>query len=125
VLISGSIKIEIINCIGLYSKNLIRVISKKMTDYILSNLVDMYDFRRIREHEPANVDGLNTWEAFVAWNTQCIAALSDEERVFLKGLCSMLEKSTLRMVDMESCSEWRASGFYFNAKKVLCIVHPR
>ena len=96
-----------------------------MSINILSNLVNKYDFKRMRDLEPENVAGLDTWEAFVTWNTQCVAGLTEEERVFLKGLCSMLEKSALRMVDMESCGEWRASAFYFNAKKVLCIVHPR
>ena len=95
---------------------------------ILARLLHEDDFERIRDMEPDNVAGLETYEAFVEWNTSCVnefIANGVNWAQTLNGICQMLKTGTLKMVDMESCGEWAADSFYFNAKKELVIVHPR
>jgi hypothetical protein len=98
-----------------------------MTAAILAHLVNEEDFERIRDMEPDNVAGLETYEAFVEWNTNCVNEFSAGATwaQTLIGICAMLRQGTLKMVDMESCGEWTADSFYFNAKKELVIAHPR
>jgi hypothetical protein len=96
-----------------------------MNANILTHLLEDCEFERMQDFEPENVAGMDDYAAFVAWNARCVADLSDDDRAGLKGVCALLKKGTLKMVDMESCGEWTACGFYFNAKKELVIVHPR
>jgi hypothetical protein len=99
-----------------------------MNANILARLVDEDDFERIRDIQPENVEGLETYEAFVEWNTNCVNEFSARDVAWaqtLIGICAMLRHGQLKMVDMESCGEWTAGGFYFNAKKELVIAHPR
>jgi len=98
-----------------------------MTAAILAYLVHEENFERIRDLEPDNVAGLETYAAFVEWNTNCVhefIANGVNSVQTLVGICQMLKTGTLKMVDMESCGEWAAESFYFNAKKELVIVHP-
>jgi hypothetical protein len=99
-----------------------------MNASILARLVDESDFERIQHFEPENVAGMDTYAAFVEWNSKCVAEFQADGVAWaqtLLGICAMLKMGTLKMVDMEGCGEWRASGFYFNAKKELVIAHPR
>ena len=101
---------------------------KKMNASILAHLVQEDEFERIRDLEPDNIAGLETYKAFVDWNTNCVNEFSARDVAWaqtLIGICAMLRHGTLKMVDMESCGEWTAGGFYFNAKKELVIAHPR
>lgn len=99
-----------------------------MNANILAHLLHEDDFERIRASSPENVEGLETYEAFVTWNTNCVdgfIANGVNWAQTLIGICSMLKTGTLKMVDMESCGEWTAYSFYFNANKELVIVHPQ
>jgi len=96
-----------------------------MNANILTYLLKDYEFERLQDMSPENVAGMDDYAAFVAWNARCVADLSDEDRAGLKSVCALLKKGTLKMADMEDCGEWTASGFYFNAKKELVIVHDR
>jgi len=96
-----------------------------MNANILAHLLEDCEFERMQDMNPKNVEGMDDYAAFVAWNARCVADLSDDMRAALTGVCALLKKGTLKMADMEDCGEWGASGFYFNAKKQLVIVHPR
>jgi len=99
-----------------------------MNAAIRAHLIDADDFERMKAMAPENVASLDTYEAFVAWNTQCVNMFSANDATWaqtLIGLCTLLKTGKLKMVDMESCGEWNASGFYFNASKTLVLVHPR
>jgi len=67
----------------------------------------------------------NEWDAFLDWNTTCINELSAEDRACLSTLCKMIRHNNVKLVDMESCSEFQAFAFYYNEKKQLCLVNPR
>lgn len=66
-----------------------------------------------------------SFEEFHAWNLQCIADLDMEDSAWLTGLCKRISKKALSIMDEESCSVFRAYGFYFDKNKNICIVNPR
>jgi hypothetical protein len=96
-----------------------------MNASILAYLLEDCEFERMQYMNPKNVEGIDDYAAFVEWNARCVANLSDEMLAVLTGVCTLLKNDALKMSDMEDCGEWGASGFYFNAKKQLVIVHPR
>jgi hypothetical protein len=51
--------------------------------------------------------------------------MTPEKIAWLRTLTRMIKNNSLRMVDEECCGEWDAYAFYFNNKKILCLVHPR
>jgi len=73
--------------------------------------------------------GINTevedYAAFRMWNITCLAQMSDEDLLWVWGLCKRIGSSTIATMDMEDCILWTADQFFFDKKKRLCIVHPR
>jgi hypothetical protein len=94
-----------------------------MSDDFQQCLLEKHEFERMQDMAPENVAAWATYDAFVEWNKQCFAATVMP--VALIGICALVRKGAMKMVDMESCGEWTACSFYFNAKKQIVIVHPR
>ena len=92
---------------------------------ILAHILKDCEFYRMQHYEPDNILGINDYAAFLAWNALCISELSNEDVAGLEQVCKLIKNETLKMMDMEECREWHASGIYFNSKKELVIVHPR
>jgi len=92
---------------------------------IMSYLVTEHDFERMQAYNSSGIAGLNSYHEFLGWNIACVNALSELDRFVLEALCAQLNAGAVNLVDMESCVEWAACGFYYNQQKALCIIHPR
>jgi hypothetical protein len=62
---------------------------------------------------------------FIAWNMNCIEKQTKEETEWLKSLCARLSRHRIKTMDLESCSEFVATGFYFDQHARLIIYNPR
>jgi hypothetical protein len=91
---------------------------------IMSFVVDSYDFERMVDSEYSGVSASN-YTDFLAWNTQCLTELTADERLWVQSLCERIKKNKIRLMDMEPCSAFVASGLFYDKKKNLCIVNPR
>jgi len=68
---------------------------------------------------------IQTYSEFIEHNKTCYKNLSQGEISTLYGILNMIERSTLRLVDMESTSSFEAAGFYFDDDKQLVIWNDR
>jgi hypothetical protein len=91
---------------------------------IMSFVVDSYDFERMAGSEDSGVS-VSNYTDFLAWNTQCLMKLPPDELLWVQGLCERIKKNKIRLMDMEPCSAFVASGLFYDKKKNLCIVNPR
>lgn len=94
-----------------------------MTDvaYIMKMLPDSYDFERMLDNEQMSF----TYEEFLEHNQKIISDLPADDLAFLRRLCGMIKTTALKLMDMESCVEFRADGIYYNMEGELCIFNPR
>jgi len=83
---------------------------------------DTYD--RILKYD-LNYTYTMNYSEFYAWNLKCISELSEDDRLWLEGLCRRIEKNSIRLMDLESCAAFHAHGFHYNMDGELCIMMPR
>jgi hypothetical protein len=89
---------------------------------IMTFMVNAADYARMQEmNDETDVD--MSFEQFLEWNMNCLRKLSEDELKWVHGLCERIHR--IKVVDLESCGEWKADGLYFNMKEELCIFHPR
>jgi hypothetical protein len=111
-------------------------IEKKNT--LLNQLADLEKNNQIKidsflpdEYEYERMQGINanyedmTYYDFVIWNHECLRNMTVEDRISLVWLCKKIKNNTINLVDMESCCEFTASGFYFDKNANICITNPR
>lgn len=65
------------------------------------------------------------YDEFISWNIDCIQKQTKEEADWLNGLCARLSRHRIKTMDLESCSEFVATGFYFDQHARLIIYNPR
>ena len=92
---------------------------------MLSFIVEDYDYVRMVDSECSGIDITKSYEEFLEWNRLCISKLSPDDLTWLQGLCKRIQTSQLCQMDLESCSMFETSYFYFNKQKQLCFVNPR
>jgi hypothetical protein len=66
-----------------------------------------------------------TFHEFISWNIECIQKQTKEEEAWLNTLCARLSRHRIKTMDLESCSEFVATGFYFDQHARLIIYNPR
>ena len=66
-----------------------------------------------------------TFHEFISWNIECIQKQTKEEEAWLNTLCARLSRHRIQTMDLESCSEFVATGFYFDQHARLIIYNPR
>lgn len=86
-------------------------------------LPDHYYFNRMKDYgrDYAEID----YKAFIHWNAMCFAGLNKTDRVWLAQLCSRINKGSINTMDMESCSKFTATMFFFDKNKEITISNPR
>ena len=94
----------------------------QFTDFVSWMPLD-YEFSRMTDNSDTYSE--MTYEQFVEWNRECFNSASDEERGFLKQICMSITNGRIGLMDLESCSQFQASGVYFNPTKMICIFNPR
>jgi len=103
----------------------------KMAPIQLSKFIvpECYFDRMKHEHEScSDYRGLYTdmsYDEFVSWNIKCINELSNEDIVWLSGLCKRIKENIIILQDMESCVRFTADSFFFDCSKKIVIVNPR
>ena len=93
----------------------------KLTTYIISE----YTFKRLVNLAEIHKYPFDTYSNFYDHNMKCIGDLIDSDREWLLTLCNKMHCKMINLVDEESCVEFEAYAFYFNADKKLCITNPR
>ena len=90
---------------------------------ITGMLVDEEMFERMRDY---NADYAEmTFDKFSEWNKACVVTLSEDDRIFVTGLCKRIRQNKLSMMDGEGCGIFNASGIFFDKKMNVCVVNPR
>ena len=92
-------------------------------DDLVELIVEEYTFNRMQDLN--DKIEFENYESFKAFNIECLNEMTPEKIAWLRTLTRMIKNNSLRMVDEECCGEWDAYAFYFNNKKILCLVHPR
>ena len=59
------------------------------------------------------------------WNLECIAGLTDEDRVWTTELCRRIKDQKISLMDEETGVVYVAQNIYFDKNKNLCITNPR
>jgi hypothetical protein len=92
---------------------------------IMTYLPDVDDFQRMTEFGCKNVDNIQSYNDFLAWNQRCINDLTQDERNWVLGLCQKIKKYKISLMDLESTAVFDACNIYYCQNKNLCIVNPR
>jgi hypothetical protein len=93
---------------------------------IMAYCVDEDGYGRMFDFKSDGIDTeVENYERFRTWNIMCLGEMSDEDQMWVWGLCKRIGSSAIGMMDMEDCGIWKADQFFFDTKKKLCIVHPR
>jgi hypothetical protein len=85
-------------------------------------IIDDGDFERLKSRGD-EVYATMTYKAFLIWNVNCISELDQFDEIMLRKICERIQNCKLLLVDLEHCTKYPASGFYFNKDKKLCIVN--
>ena len=86
-------------------------------------LPDEHDYERMQSiHD--HYDEM-TFDEFISWNIECIQKQTKEEEAWLNTLCERLSRHRMKTMDLESCTEFVATGFYFDQHARLIIYNPR
>ena len=88
-----------------------------------SFLPSEYDYERMQGMNEKYED--MPYYDFIIWNHECLRNMTVEDRVSLVWLCKKMKSNTINLVDMESCCEFNADGFYFDKDSKLCITNSR
>jgi hypothetical protein len=88
-------------------------------------IIDRYTFERLVDLAEIHKYPFDTYSSFYDHNIKCISDLTDTNKEWLLTLCNKMKDRMINLVDEESCVEFEAHAFYFNAKKELCITNPR
>jgi hypothetical protein len=86
-------------------------------------LIDEHTFDRIVSY--SDTYPFADYDTFMEFNKNCINELNDKEKDWLCVLCLKFGKQKVNLVDEENCVEMKATNFYFNMQKEICIVNPR
>jgi len=78
-------------------------------------------FERMIDHDAYYKD--MSYDEFVLWNIKCINELTNDDIVWLSGLCKRIKE--IHLQDMESCAKFTADSFFFDCNKKIVIVNPR
>jgi hypothetical protein len=93
----------------------------KLTTFI----IDKDTFQRLVNLNRIKESPFDSYSNFYDHNMKCIGDLIDSDREWLLTLCNKMHSKMINLVDEESCVEFQAYAFYFNAEKKLCITNPR
>jgi len=88
-----------------------------------SFLPDEYEYERMQGMNE-NYENENYYD-FTIWNYECLRNMTVEDRVSLMWLCKKIKNNMINLLDMESCCEFTASGFYFDKDANICITNSR
>ena len=86
-------------------------------------LIDEHTFDRAMSQSDDFV--FKDYDTFMEFNKNCINELTDKEKDWLCVLCLKIGKHKINLVDEENCVEMKATNFYFNMQKEICILNPR
>jgi len=90
--------------------------------YMMTMLPSYYEFERMITHQD-NING--SYHDFLEHNERIMNNLPGDDLAFLRRLCGMIKTTTVNVMDMESCAEFKSSGIYYNKEGELCIFNPR
>jgi hypothetical protein len=93
--------------------------------YILSFLVEEFEFERMKELECRHIDHSMTYAEFHEWNTLCLSEQAPDYDPWLLRLCQLMKDNQICLMDLESCAVFEACAFFYDKNKRLCIINPR
>jgi len=85
-------------------------------------IIDDGDFERLKSMGDEFCDTMS-YKEFLIWNVNCISQLEQFDEIMLRKICERIQNCKILLVDLEHCTKYPASGFYFNKDKKLCIVN--
>ena len=85
-------------------------------------IIDDGDFQRLKSMGD-ELYATMSYKDFLIWNVNCISQLDQFDEIMLRKICERIQNRKLILVDIEHCTEFAASAFYFNQDKQLCIVN--
>jgi len=85
-------------------------------------IIDDGDFERLKSMGD-DVYATMSYKDFLIWNVNCISQLEQFDEIMLRKICERIQNCKILLVDLEHCTKYPASGFYFNKDKKLCIVN--
>lgn len=92
---------------------------------ILAYVVDSDDFYRMQESDCYGINGDMTYAEFLIFNQECISKLTEEDHAWVLSLCQRIRRDDISLMDLESCSVFKACAIYYSIDEKLCIVNPR
>ena len=100
----------------------------KIENYI----IDEYFFDRLKTHcQICDYDEFDKcfcnmeYEEFLEWNNSCFEKLSNEEKLWIKGLCDNIKAKKVKIMDEEYCVSFSSEKIFFNKNRKLVITCPR
>ncbi len=99
----------------------------------IMNSIAMFQKCRINQYTYDRMKYLNvdpfyqekSYDDFIEWNDNCFKKLSVDDRNWVVKLCRRVKKSSIQLVDEESCIEFDAYWVFFNKNGKICLMNPR
>ena len=92
---------------------------------IMLHFIDELDFLRMLALDAQVTEVFKTHGELKQWTAECLNDLRLGHTQFLIEFAQLSSQKALNGTDMEGCAEFIVQGFYYNAKKQICLTMPR
>jgi hypothetical protein len=92
---------------------------------LMLHFIDELDFMRMLALEAQVTEVFTTYEDLKQWTAECLNDSSLGHTQFLIEFARLSSQKVLNGTDMECCAEFIIQGFYYNAKREMCLTMPR
>jgi len=92
---------------------------------IRDQIIDEDTFNRIRDYGYEDRFTFKTFKDFMEWQDKCLVEMPSDDYNWIRGLCGRVRNGKVRLMDEETCVDFRADMIYFDVDRKVVIMNSR